>query len=303
VTIVLAGGSGFLGAALRRALAAHGHAVVNLTRRPADGRQDVQWTPDGSAGPWRQVLESADGVINLAGEGIADRRWSDDRKRAILNSRILATRSLAAAINAATVPPRMLLNASGIGYYGPRADDIVTEATPPGRDFLATVCVAWEREAEQASTATRVALIRTGVVLHPDGGALAQMLTPFKLGVGGPIGTGRQYMPWIHRDDWVALVCWLIQHSDARGAFNGCATEPVTNAEFGRALGRALHRPAVLPLPAFALRILVGEMAELLLTGQRAIPARALDMGFEFRFTRLEDAFSDLFTRSSARRP
>jgi hypothetical protein len=191
-----------------------------------------------------------------------------------------------------------MVSASGVGYYGPHGDERVTEGFPAGNDFLSRVCVQWEQAAERASTVTRVAIIRTGVVLHPEGGALSKMLLPFRLGVGGPQGSGRQFMPWIHREDWIGLVRWLISQSAARGAFNGTAPEPVTNKEFARRLGRALRRPAVLPVPALGLRILLGEMAEMLLTGQRAIPARAMEMGFQFKFTTLDQALRDLFPRS-----
>jgi uncharacterized protein len=302
--VVVAGGSGFLGGALRAALFADGHAVANLTRQTTPrAPDDVTWTPDGTAGDWADVVDGADAVVNLAGEGIADERWSAARKQSIVTSRLLPTRSLVTACARATRPPHVFVSASGVGYYGPRGDEVVTEATPPGGDFLAKVCIDWEQEAEQASPVTRVALVRTGVALHPEGGALAKMLLPFKLGAGGPQGSGRQFMPWIHRDDWVDLVRWLISDSAARGAFNATAPEPVTNKAFARSLGRALSRPAFLPVPAFGLRILLGEMSDLLVTGQRAIPARALEMGFRFKFTRLDDALTDLFTGSSARRP
>jgi uncharacterized protein (TIGR01777 family) len=294
--VVLAGGSGFLGTALRAALLADGHIVANLTRRATPAAPDDRtWNPDGTSGGWARVLEDVDAVVNLAGTGIADGRWNPARKAAILTSRLLATKSVVAAIAQASSPPRVLVNASAIGYYGPCGDEIVTEATPPGRDFLSDVCMQWEREAEQASTYTRVALVRTGLVLHPEGGALARMLLPFKLGAGGPIGTGNQYMPWIHRDDWVDMVRWLISEPGARGAFNASAPEPVTNAEFAQTLGRVLHRPAVVPVPAFGLKLLFGEMADLLLTGQRAVPARAIEMGFGFRFLTLESALRNFF--------
>jgi uncharacterized protein len=297
--VVVAGGSGFLGQALRTALLANGHAVANFTRRPTPtAPDDVPWIPDGTVGAWSRVIEGADAVVNLAGAGIADGRWTPQRKHAILSSRLLATKSIVAAIRRASAPPRVLINASGIGYYGPHGDEIVTEATPAGNDFLAQVCVQWETEAEQASTHTRVAIVRTGVALHASGGALTRMLLPFKLGAGGPIGSGTQYMPWIHRDDWVDLVRWLIADLEARGAFNGCAPAPVSNAEFGRTLGRALGRPAILPTPALALKLVFGEMADLLLTGQRAIPARATELGFQFRFPSLQDALADLIARS-----
>jgi uncharacterized protein (TIGR01777 family) len=300
VKVVLAGGSGFLGNALRAQLLADGHAVANLTRRATPAAPgDITWTPDGTAsGDWAKAIDDADAVVNLAGEGIADARWSEARKRSILESRLLSTRSLVAALRQTAKPPAVFVSASAVGYYGPRGDEIVTEATPPGSDFLANVCVQWEREADQASPVTRVVLVRSGIVLHPEGGALAKMLLPFRFGIGGPIGSGTQYTPWIHRDDWVDLVRWLIGEPAARGAFNATAPEPVRNAEFARALGRALRRPAMLPVPGIALRILFGELAGALLTGQRAMPARAEEMGFTFRFARLDDALADLFSRA-----
>ncbi len=293
--ILLAGGSGFLGRALHTRLQQEGHFVRILTRKPHFGvQEDIAWTPDGSAGAWANALDGVDAVVNLAGEGIADRRWNDRRKQALLSSRLLSTRSLVAAMRQVARPPAVLVNGSAVGYYGARGDELVTETTPPGSDFLADLCVQWEREAEQASSVTRVALVRTGLVLHPGGGALGKMLLPFRLGIGGPIGSGQQYMPWIHRDDWVNLVVWLITQATARGAFNGTAPSPVTNAEFTRALARTLSRPAFIPVPGFGLRLLIGELAESLLTGQRAIPARAEEMGFKFRFRDIESAFRDL---------
>jgi uncharacterized protein (TIGR01777 family) len=293
--VVLAGGSGFLGAPLRAALNAEGHTVVTLTRRTAARAPDeVSWSPDGSVGAWARVFDDADAVVNLAGEGIADHRWTAAHKEAVLVSRLNATHSVVAALAQAAQRPRALVSASGVGYYGFRGDEIVTEATSPGTDFLARVCVAWEAAAAEAGAFARVSFVRSGLVLHTSGGALAKMLLPFKLGVGGPHGSGRQLMPWIHRDDWVGLVRWLIVQDSARGPFNATAPEPVTNKEFARALGRALGRPAILPVPALALRVLLGEISDALVTGQRAMPTRALEMGFQFKFRRLEDALRDL---------
>jgi uncharacterized protein (TIGR01777 family) len=295
VKVVIAGGSGFLGRALHSRLKQHGHAVGILTRSPRPGApEDIGWSPDGSAGAWARALDRVDAVVNLAGEGIADKRWDEQRKHALRTSRVAATRSLVAGIRQAAQPPAVLVSGSAVGYYGPRGDEIVTESTPPGADFLSELCVEWEREAEQASAVTRVSIVRTGLVLHRTGGALAKMLLPFRLGLGGPLGSGTQYMPWIHINDWVDLVLWLLADSGPRGAFNGSAPVPVTNAEFTRALGRAVNRPAVLPVPGFGLRILLGEIAGALLTGQRAVPARAQEVGFQFKFRELEPALRDL---------
>jgi uncharacterized protein (TIGR01777 family) len=293
--IVIAGGSGFLGRALHTRLLEEGHPVTVLTRQPRVGaRGDVAWTPNGSAGEWAQALEGADAIVNLAGEGIADRRWNDARKEALKSSRILATRSLVRAIAQLKRPPSVFASASGVGYYGASGDELLTESSPPGSDFLADLCVEWEREAEQAAAVTRVSLLRNGLVLHPEGGTLGKMLLPFRLGVGGPLGSGSQYMSWIHISDWVNLVLWILHTPDARGAFNVTAPNPVTNAEFSRTLGRVLRRPAFLPVPGFELRILFGELAISMLTGQRVVPARAEGMRFQFMFGELEAALSNL---------
>jgi uncharacterized protein len=300
VKIVVAGGTGFLGSPLTARLAADGHDVVVLTRRAGSvaGARTAVWTPDGSAvGSWAAELDEATAVVNLAGESIAGKRWSAAHKQEILDSRIRATRSLAVAIARAARPPSVLVSGSAVGYYGPRGDEVVTEATPPGRDFLARVCVQWEDEANRAAgPQTRVVSVRTGLVLERDGGALPKMLPPFKVGVGGPVGSGRQYWPWIHRADWIDLVRWSIDTESVTGPLNATAPNPVTNAEFAAALGRALRRPALIPAPAFALRLILGEMADaLLLSGQRAVPATAETLGFRFKYARLDDALAAIF--------
>jgi len=297
--IVIAGGTGFLGTPLASTLARDGHQVVILTRGSGGAR--VTWTPNGDAGPWASVIDGAGAVINLAGESIAGKRWSAAQKQRILDSRVAATRSLATAIRQVPAPPPVFISGSAVGYYGPLGDETVTEEAPPGSDFLARVCTAWEAEAAlAASTRTRVVCIRTGLVLDKDGGALPEMLPPFKVGAGGPVGSGRQYWPWIHRDDWVALVRWAIATPAASGPVNATGPNPVTNAEFARALGRAMHRPAFMPAPAFALRLLLGEMADgLLLSGQRAVPAKATRAGFTFTYQRVDDALGAIFSRQA----
>ena len=300
--IIIAGGSGFLGRPLAAALAADHHDVVTLTRGDGPRRgqtrsRAVPWTPDGTAGPWAAEIAGAGAVVNLAGESIAGRRWTAAQKQRILESRLMATRSLAAAIQAAEAPPPVFVSGSAVGYYGPRGDEVVTEETPAGGDFLAEVCRQWEAEAMRAATArTRVACIRTGLALEKDGGALPQMLPPFRFGAGGPVGSGRQYWPWIHRADWIALIQWAIATPAAAGPINATAPHPVTNAEFARALGRARHRPAIMPAPGFALRLLLGEMAgALLLSGQRAVPSVAERLGFTFRYPTVDQALGALF--------
>ena len=287
--IVIAGGSGFLGRPLIAGLQKDGHEVVTLTRGTA-APGSVTWTPDGTAGPWASVIDGAGAVVNLAGESIAARRWTTAQKNRIGESRVLATRSLVEAIGKAKTPPPVFVSGSAVGYYGPRGDEVITEDAGPGDDFLARLCVAWEAEAQKASSErTRVVCVRTGVVLEKDGGALPQMLPPFRFGVGGPIGSGRQYLPWIHRDDWIAMVKWAIATAAAAGPINATAPAPETNRVFAQALGRAMHRPSFMPAPAFALRLLLGEMADaLLLSGQRAVPAKAQRLGFSFKYTQLD---------------
>ena len=298
--VVIAGATGFLGQPLARALAADGRDIVILTRRTDPPRSTnaarfLTWRP-GHPGPWAAEIEGAAAVVNLAGESIAASRWSNAQKQRILDSRVQATRTLADAILGASRPPPVFVSGSAVGYYGPRGDEVVTENQPPGSDFLAQVCAAWEAEATRADSAARVVCIRTGLVIEDGGGALPRMVLPFKFGAGGPLGSGRQYMPWIHRDDWVALVRWTVATAAADGPINATAPNPVTNTEFARALGRALHRPAFMPAPAFALRLALGEMADaLVLSGQRAVPAKAERLGFRFRFTQLDDALRAIF--------
>lgn len=296
MTIVLAGGSGFLGRKLAARLQHDRHRVVILTRRPRPDREsDVAWQPDGSAGSLAGHLDGVDAVVNLAGEGLADRRWSAARKAALRNSRLLATRTLVRAMATCQTPPRVFVSASGAGYYGPRGDEPVTEGTPPGSDFLARLSVEWEKEARAAEgSATRVVVVRSGVVLDAKGGALPRMLPPFRFGLGATIGSGRQVLPWIHVADWVSMVLWLIQLERAAGAFNATAPQPVTNRDFTQTLGRVLRRPAVLHAPAFVMKLALGEMSHLLITGQRALPARAEELGFTFSFRALEPALQDI---------
>jgi uncharacterized protein len=292
--IVVAGGTGLLGSALTRALAGEGHQIVVLTRgSPRPGH--VTWVPDGSTGPWAASLERADAVVNLAGASIADRRWTEARKRELRDSRVLATRSLARAILETTPHPPVLVSMSGVGYYGPRGSEEIDESTAAGSDFFGVLAVGWEAAARVAEEAgLRVVLLRTGVVLARDGGALPKMALPFRFGVGGPFGNGRQYMPWIHLADWVDLVRWTLATPAAAGPLNATAPGAVTNETFARTLARVLRRPHALRAPAFALRLALGEMADVLLTGQRAVPARALELGYRFRFPQLEPALRDL---------
>ena len=260
--VVVAGGSGFLGQALVGSLGAAGHDVQVLTRRPRPGGREITWTPNGSTGPWAAALEGVDVVVNLAGEGIADRRWTPARKRALIESRVQATSSLVEAVLGLPRQPRVFVSGSGVGIYGPTGDEPVTEATPAGADFVAGMAVAWERAAAPVASACRLVLLRTALVLGHGGGALGRMLLPFKLGVGGRLGSGQQWMPWIQLADWVALTERLIADDAATGPFNLASPAPVRNVEFTKALGRVLHRPTVLPVPAAALKLTLGELSD-----------------------------------------
>jgi uncharacterized protein (TIGR01777 family) len=307
--IVIAGGTGFLGSPLAEGYAEEGHDVRVLTRELQDGesRHDsgtgvpgvtrVGWRPDRQTGAWASVLDGADAVVNLAGAGIGERRWTPQRKALIHDSRIIPTRSLAAAITSAMVRPPVFISASGVGYYGAANGEPKTEPSPAGDDFLAQLCEAWEAEAARAgSSATRVVLIRSGVVLERSGGALAQMMMPFRFFAGGPMGSGRQYVSWIHRIDWIEMVRWIVDTPAVAGPVNLTAPVPVTQRQFARALGRAMRRPALVPAPAFALKLILGEMAgPLVLGGQRAIPQCALSHGFHFRYPEIDLAFRGMF--------
>jgi uncharacterized protein len=297
VKIVLTGATGVIGRRLVRALSERGDDVLVLSRDPARassklGVEAAAWDPSAGPAP-AEALSGRDAVVHLAGENIAQ-RWSDAAKQRIRDSRVTGTRNLVAGLRAADPRPRVLVSASGVDYYGPHADETVTEADPAGSTFLAEVCVAWETEAQAAEElGLRVVRLRTGPVLDASGGALATMLPPFKLGAGGPVAGGRQYMAWIHADDLVALYLAALDDERFTAAFNAVAPEPVTNKEFSKALGRALHRPAIAPVPAFALRLLYGDMAEIVTQGLRAVPARAQELGFSFAHPSVDEALRD----------
>jgi uncharacterized protein (TIGR01777 family) len=293
--IIVAGGTGLLGTALVGALQDDRHMVVVLTRRPTRDNE-VRWSPQYAEGLWTSALDNAHAVINLAGASIAGGRWTTARKAAIRDSRIQATGALVKAIAALGQPPPIFISSSAVGYYGSRGDEPVTETTAPGSDFLAHVCRDWEAAASQLSPAARVVLLRSGVVLARHGGALPQMALPFKLFAGGPAGSGRQFMSWIHLHDWVATVKWALASQHIAGPLNVTAPEPVTNEDFSRSLGRVLGRPAWLKAPSFALRLMLGEMADaLILGGQRVLPAVAQQHGFAFQYPTLESALRQIY--------
>jgi uncharacterized protein len=306
--IVIAGGSGFLGTALAWAWAEEGHDVRILTRAiPAGQAQHesgtgspgitrVGWRPDGTAVTVGQELERADALIGLAGESIGDGRWTAARKQALVDSRLGPTRSLVESLAATREPPHTFISASGVGYYGDRGSETLSEDAAPGGDFMARLCVDWEAEAMRAARpGVRVIPLRTGLVLEKSGGVLPRMARPFRYFVGGSIGSGRQYISWIHRLDWLELVRFIVDTPAIDGPVNATAPHPVTNAAFSRALGRALHRPSFVRAPSFSLRMLLGELADSVLTGQRAIPAKALAHGYHFRYPEIEIAFRGIF--------
>ncbi len=284
--ILLTGATGFVGSALKARLEAAGHEVLTVSRGPSG---DHDWSPESLAAG----VEACDGIVHLAGAGIFDKRWSDSYKREMVDSRVETTRRLGAL--AAEKGCKVFVTASAVGYYGASDTEGLDETAPPGDDFLARLCVEWESAADAARAAhIRTACVRIGVVLGPDGGALKQMLTPFKLGVGGPIGSGRQWMSWIHLDDLCALFQRVVEDEDWQGAYNGTAPNPHRMKDFAKTLGRVLRRPAFLPTPGFAMKLLLGEVADVLLTGQHVVPRRALEGGFTFRFPDLESALREL---------
>lgn len=293
--LVVTGATGFIGTALCAALLEHGHALTLFTRgspRNANTgtKRWLHWTP-GTLRDWDASIDGVDGVINLAGEPIAEKKWSHTQRRRIEKSRIDATQCLVQACAKAKQRPQFLLNASAVGYYGPRGDDIVTEEAPPGDDFLGLLCQAWEAEAQKAEElGMRAVRLRTGIVLGPGGGALAKMAEPFKFYMGGPLGSGKQWMSWIQLEDLIRLILLLIDNPLAQGPFNATAPNPVQNKEFSTTLGKVIHRPSWVPVPAFLLKLALGEMAEMLLTGQRAVPAAAEKLGFKFRYPELGEA-------------
>jgi len=281
--IVVSGASGFLGEALVRALRADGHDVVRLVRRDVRAPDEISWNPARhELDPAR--LSDVDAVVHLSGAGVGDRRWTASYKRTILDSRVDSTRTIASALAAADPRPRVLLSSSGINFYGDTGDRTVDEASPPGTGFFAEVCTAWEAATRAAEDAgVRVVHLRTSPVLAERGGLIGRAALLFKVGLGGRLGSGRQYVPWISLRDYLDVVRFLLVTDAVRGPVNVTAPEPATNAEFTRELAAALHRPAVLPVPAFALRIALGDFAdEAVLSGVRALPTVLLEHGYQF---------------------
>lgn len=302
--ILMTGATGLIGRRLCQSLTDDGHTVAAVSRssiKPAGlaVAQFHQWDPQ-SGPPSPAVLNGIDGIVNLAGEPLDARRWSDEQKKLIRDSRVVTTRNLVEGLRSVDRKPGVLVSGSAVGFYGDRGDEQLEETSPPGRGFMSDVCQEWEREAGRATEAgIRVVQVRTGVVLSAKGGALQKMLAPFKLGLGGPLGSGRQWFPWIHEDDIVGIFRHSIATSSLSGPVNGVGPQPITNREFTRELARALHRPAFLPVPEMALKVLMGEMAEVAFGSQRVVPKVALASGYEFQYSRLAVALANVLGASN----
>ena len=299
--VFVTGGTGLVGSALVAELHQRSDCPVVLSRDRAAaltklgaGVEIVEGDP-ASGGDWEQVIGTCEAVVNLAGENIFARRWSEEEKARIHDSRVQSTRRIVSAIARATKRPGVLVNASAVGYYGFHDDEELTETDGPGDDFLAQSCVDWEAAARELEpTGVRLVIVRIGVVLSTAGGALAQMLTPFKLGVGGPVGNGRQWMSWVHIDDLIGIILHAIDHEHVAGVINATAPEPVTNKQFSKALGRALGRPSFFRVPGFMLRVRFGQVAEVITRGQRVLPRRIVELGYQFRCPTIDTALADL---------
>jgi uncharacterized protein (TIGR01777 family) len=309
--VFVAGGTGLIGTRLVRRLHQRRDTITVLTRRPEAAQTLLG--PDcrilggdpTQPGPWMEAVDDCDAVVNLAGENLFSQRWSSAFKQVIRDSRLKSTanvvRALARKPLRAAGDPKVLVNASAVGYYGPRGDEELTEDSPAGDDFLAKVCVEWEQAARGAETlGVRVAIVRSGVVLARDGGALKQLLPTFQMGMGGPTGSGRQWLSWVDPLDLAGSLLLALDNAAVQGAVNGTAPNPVTNRDFAQVLGRALHRPAVMPTPAFALRLMLGEAAEIALTGQRVLPAKLMGLGYAFQFPSLDQALAHALAESPA---
>jgi uncharacterized protein (TIGR01777 family) len=293
--IALTGATGFIGKPLLRKLREAGHELHVLSRRPVDGQGITYsiWPSTNDPVPV-EAVDGRDAIIHLAGEPVSQ-RWTGEVKRKIRDSRLNGTRQLVDAIAKAANKPRVLVSGSAIGYYGSRGDEVLTETSRPGSGFLEDICVEWEREADRASSSgVRVVKIRTGIVLGTEGGAMAKMLPPFRAGIGGTLGDGRQWMSWIHLEDLVRMFEFAVESGKAKGAWNGTAPHPVTNLQFTKQLASVLHRPAVFPVPSLALKLLYGEMASVILGSQRALPASPQLAGFQFTYPELGPALENL---------
>ncbi len=302
--IAIAGATGFVGSRLVERLQAERHQVLVLTRNPSAAQkvfptsafpnlEIIAYTPTES-GSWQEAIAGCEGVVNLAGEPIAEGRWTAQRKQEILSSRQLGTQKIVEAIAKAHPKPSVLVNASAIGYYGTSETATFDETSPPGNDFLAQVCQAWEAEANKVKDAgVRLVILRLGIVLG-QGGAIARMIAPFKLFAGGPIGTGRQWFSWIHRDDLVNLIIQALTRPEIEGILNATAPNPVRMAELAQTLGQVMNRPSWLPVPGFAIEVLLGDGAIVVLEGQQVLPQRPLDYSFEYQYSTVKQALEEI---------
>ena len=296
--ILVTGASGLVASHLMPTLKAKGHEIYKLSRSEAKNADEIQWDAyEGFAPSEQSKLEGFDAVIHLAGDNVADGNWSEAKKRSIRDSRVKGTRTLVDALKKCEKPPKIFIAASATGFYGNRGDEILTEESAAGSGFLPEVCTEWENESIKAADfGARVVMPRIGVVLTKDGGALEKMLTPFKFGVGGTVGSGEQFMSWIALDDLIRIIHFALENENLNGAVNAVAPNPVTNKEFTDTLGRVLNRPTIIPVPAFGIKFLFGEMGEtLLLQGARVVPEKLENAGFEFKFTELETASKTYF--------
>jgi uncharacterized protein len=302
--ILISGGTGFIGTRLAESLQRDGHSVVIPTRNPhreKKSTQSIKYLYWDSSDPQKLVLamNECDAVVNLVGESIASKRWTPAQKKKILDSRVSATRSIVSAISKAENKPSVMVSASGIHIHDHTIDTIYNESSEPGNDFLANVCLTWESEAKKVEDENvRLAIVRFGIVLGETGGALQRMLLPFKLFAGGPLGSGKQWMPWVHIDDVIGIVRFAIENQHVTGPLNATSPNQLTNKEFSNLLGSVLQRPSFLPAPAFALRLVLGEMADtLLLSGQRVMPERTRELGYSFKYPDLEEALRDILKK------
>lgn len=296
MTTLITGGTGFIGRILCEHLLARRHDIIVYSRQRPDTVKRLCGHSVNAVNSLEDIPSNTqiETIINLAGEPIADARWSNTRKTVLCNSRIETTKALVQLIHKLETKPEVFISGSAVGFYGDQSDKQVNETTPANDEFTHQLCAKWEACALEASSDTRVCLLRTGLVLGPTGGFLSKMWLPFKLGLGGILGNGKQFMPWIHIDDLISIIQYLIDSQDLEGAFNASAPTPATNREFTKTLGKIISRPTLLKTPAFILKILLGEMSRLLLTGQQALPQKLLDAGFEFSFTSLEHALIDV---------
>ncbi|MDO8281045.1 MAG: TIGR01777 family oxidoreductase [Thermodesulfovibrionia bacterium] len=294
--ILITGGTGFIGSALTRELREEGHAVIITTRHKSDSENKITWNPPDLIPA--DIISTIDAVINLAGEPIAPEKWTEERKERIMSSRVETTRALVASMKNAGSRPKVLISASAIGYYGAHGDEVINEVSPPASDFLAGVCKAWEAEALKAEeVGMRVVLVRIGGVLEKDGGVLKHMSAQFNFMMGGPVGDGEQWFSWIHRDDIVGIFKFALQNDSVSGPVNGTAPNPVTNLAFSTALGKAMKRPSYVSVPAFVIKMALGELADILITGQRVVPEKALKAGYQFKHTEIKDALKTIFEK------